>query len=160
MYFFFSAYFLWNSGYEIWLSNSRGTQFSERHVNLSALNVKYWDFSFHEMGLFDLSSQIELIRSLTNNSKIIFVGHSMGTTVGLIYASLKPREAEESISTFIYVAPTCFYKYNTGIVVTLVARFRNIIQVKYHRPVLSHIFLGICRVFTFRRSNSHSTFYN
>jgi len=38
-------------GYDVWLSNSRGTRYSLGHTSLDAkVDTEYWDFSFDKMG--------------------------------------------------------------------------------------------------------------
>lgn len=68
-------------------------------------------FSFHEIAMFDLPSQIDLIRSKNGGEKLIFIGHSMGSTVALIYASFKPKEAEKNVQVFINMATPCYFQY-------------------------------------------------
>ncbi|RZC39095.1 Abhydro lipase domain containing protein, partial [Asbolus verrucosus] len=108
------AFYLWHAGYDIWLSNARGTLFSEGHKKLKISSFQYWDFSFHEIGIYDISSQIKLIRSKINNSKISFIGHSMGTTTGLIYSSMHSLEAKNSINAFALLAIPVYFKYATS----------------------------------------------
>jgi pimeloyl-ACP methyl ester carboxylesterase len=60
------------------------------------------------MGLYDHKAAIDYIRGQTEGSKIIFLGHSMATTSGLIYASLRPEEAKENIKAMILLAPVAY----------------------------------------------------
>lgn len=48
-------------GYDVWLGNNRGVIDYSRHETLSESDKKYWDFSFAEMGLYDVSAQINFI---------------------------------------------------------------------------------------------------
>ncbi|XP_063923511.1 lipase 1-like [Zophobas morio] len=80
------AFYLWHAGYEIWLSNARGTLIS----------------SFHEIGFYDLSSQVLLAKNYSH-SKIIYIGHSQGSSAGLIYSSLHPKEANNSIKLLVFI---------------------------------------------------------
>jgi predicted alpha/beta hydrolase len=77
-------------------------------------------FSFHEMGLFDIPSQIDLIKKKTKDSQIIYVGHSMGSTSGLIYASLKSQQVKTSIKAFIFMAMPCYFEYSTSLLTQLI----------------------------------------
>ncbi|CAH1370510.1 unnamed protein product [Tenebrio molitor] len=102
---------LWKAGYDIWLNNQRGTLFSEDHTNSSISYLDYWDFSFHEVGVFDIPRQIDLIKSKTNSPKITFIGHSEGSTSGLIYAALKNQHAKNSVKLFIFMALPCYFQH-------------------------------------------------
>ena len=45
----------------------------------------------HEIALYDISTTINYILKATNQPNIIYVGHSMGTTMSLILLSTKPE---------------------------------------------------------------------
>lgn len=55
------AFILADIGYDVWLGNSRGNTYSRRHVKLSNEDPKFWDFSWHEMALFDISAEIDYV---------------------------------------------------------------------------------------------------
>jgi len=46
---------------------------------LTVADKKYWDFSFHEMGLYDLPANIDFVLNKTGKNQIVYVGHSQGT---------------------------------------------------------------------------------
>ena len=51
-------------GYDIWLGSNRGTEYSQQHVTLSAVtDPEYWNWSWAEMGLYDDTANIELIKA-------------------------------------------------------------------------------------------------
>ncbi|XP_068908054.1 lipase member K-like [Tenebrio molitor] len=104
------AFMLWHQGYDIWLPNHRGTYFSRNHVNLTTSDARYWDFSFHEIGLYDYKTIIDFVKTKTNQT-VIFISHSMSTTSSLIYASLRPEEALNSVKVFISMSPVCYLKH-------------------------------------------------
>ena len=39
----------------------------------------FWQFSWDQMGLYDLPTMLQYVRDLTGK-QIIYIGHSMGTT--------------------------------------------------------------------------------
>lgn len=41
-------------------------------------DVDFWDFSWHEIGVFDIPSTIDYILDQTNQTKLSYVGHSQG----------------------------------------------------------------------------------
>jgi len=50
-------------GYDVWLWNNRGNGISFEHINKKEYNSakfgnKYWDFSYDEMAIFDLTAMI------------------------------------------------------------------------------------------------------
>ncbi|XKL65929.1 hypothetical protein PGB90_009349 [Kerria lacca] len=85
------GYILADSGYDVWMLNARGTVYSKRHVRLSPDKPKYWQFSWHEMGVYDLPASIDYILSITKQRRLHYIGHSMGTTMFYVMASSRPQ---------------------------------------------------------------------
>lgn len=92
-------------GYDVWMSNSRGNFFSNGHLNKEYDSSKfysdYWDFTFHEMAIFDLPANVFYIKNITKFNKILYVGHSQGTIQYFIKYSLDPSFIEENIEKFV-----------------------------------------------------------
>lgn len=76
-----------DAGYDVWLGNARGTIPSRAFDSLNQMNPKeYWNFSWNEIGRYDLHSMIEFIRnkiktenreSRRNKSEeLIYIGYS------------------------------------------------------------------------------------
>lgn len=57
------AFILADLGYDVWLGNARGNTYSRHHVGMSNSDKKYWDFSFHEMAIYDIPAEIDFIYS-------------------------------------------------------------------------------------------------
>lgn len=74
------GFVLANLGYDVWLGNSRGVEYSKDHMFLSTKSKEYWEFSWSEMGDYDLPAMIDLAINKTGVAKVTYVGHSMGTT--------------------------------------------------------------------------------
>lgn len=148
------CYILSDAGYDVWLSNARGNFYSRKHKSLNPdTDEKYWNFSFHEIGFYDLAASIEYILSLTQSPDLYFVGYSMGATVGYILCSTRPQY-NSKIKLIVSLAPTAitahkfspYWKFLFNLVPTvgdsLVAR--NISELLPRRQLVSEVLTTIC----------------
>ncbi len=76
-----------NQGFDVWILNNRGNYYGRNHTFLdsSYFNEQFWNFSFHEIGIYDIPGAFKYIKDYTNNtenqnSKIDLIGHSLGGT--------------------------------------------------------------------------------
>ena len=70
---------LHSMGYDIWLGNTRGNKYSRLHKKLdpdAEINDGFWNFSFQEMGQYDLPAIFEFISLNQEFEKIILIAHS------------------------------------------------------------------------------------
>ncbi|XP_010205417.2 lipase member M [Colius striatus] len=104
------GFILADSGYDVWLGNSRGTSSSQRHQHLSANQAEFWDFSFHEMAMYDLPAMIDFILQKTGLKQIYYIGHSQGCTIAFIAFSSMPELAQK-IKMFFALAPVVTIKH-------------------------------------------------
>ncbi|KAG1327186.1 triacylglycerol lipase 2-like [Cocos nucifera] len=77
------GYILADKGYDVWISNSRGTRYSLQHTTLSPKDPAYWAWSWDELVAFDLAATFEHVYRHTGHQKLHYVGHSLGTLMGL-----------------------------------------------------------------------------
>ncbi|XP_061719994.1 lipase 1-like [Cydia pomonella] len=97
-----------NKGYDVWSGNTRGNKYGRRHKHLDPdAGPKFWDFSFHEAGYYDLAALVDFILEFTGEQSIRTIGHSQGTTIHFILLSTRP-EYNEKIKGFIALAPVAF----------------------------------------------------
>ncbi|XP_072762502.1 lipase 3-like [Anoplolepis gracilipes] len=104
------AYLLADRGYDVWLGNFRGNTYSRAHVSLSPSESKFWDFSFNEMGIYDLPAMITFITKMRSQPLHTYIGHSMGTTSFYVMASERP-EIAEMVQMMISLAPAVFLSH-------------------------------------------------
>uniref|UniRef100_A0A336M082 Lipase n=1 Tax=Culicoides sonorensis TaxID=179676 RepID=A0A336M082_CULSO len=95
------AFMLSNSGYDVWILHVRGTSYSLKHKYLSSNNPRFWDFSWHEIGVYDVSCTIDHILRVTGSDKIHYVGHSQGPTVLFALLSMKPEYNDKLATAFL-----------------------------------------------------------
>ncbi|XP_075234702.1 lysosomal acid lipase/cholesteryl ester hydrolase-like [Lycorma delicatula] len=98
-----------DEGYDVWMPNVRGNTYSKRHEFLNSVKEppRFWNFSFHEMGYYDLPATIDYILSSTGQKQIYYIGHSMGTTISYVLMSTRP-EYNKVIKACFSLAPIAF----------------------------------------------------
>lgn len=98
------GFILADSGFDVWIGNSRGNTWSRKHVKLDPRQDAYWEFSYDEMAKKDLPAVINYITKITAQEQIYYVGHSQGTTIAFIAFSTMPELASK-IKMFFGLAP-------------------------------------------------------
>lgn len=67
------------------MANARGNVYSRGHLKYNrngwrSDRKKYWNFSWHEIGKYDIPTTIDYILEKTNFTKVHYIGHSQGST--------------------------------------------------------------------------------
>ncbi|XP_066999666.2 lipase 3 [Anabrus simplex] len=104
------AYVLADAGYDVWLGNCRGNTYSKKHVSYKVDSDEFWDFSWHENGIYDVPAEIDYILKNTGEQKLFYAGHSMGTTMFYVMTSEKP-EYNDKIRAMFSLAPIAFMNH-------------------------------------------------
>ncbi|XP_030383209.1 lipase 1-like isoform X2 [Scaptodrosophila lebanonensis] len=105
------AYYLYDSGYDVWLGNCRGNTYSRNHTSLNPSKDRaFWNFSWHEIGLYDLPAMIDKVLDATSFKKLTYYGHSQGTTVFFVMASSLPAYNDKVI-LINALAPVAFLNH-------------------------------------------------
>lgn len=105
------GFYMANEGYDVFLANSRGNIYGQRHVNRSSWEPKFWDFTFDEQIKFDLVDTIEFVKDLTKHKKLGYVGHSQGTAMMFGLLSEQPDYADV-IEPYIALAPVAYVSHS------------------------------------------------
>ena len=80
-----------DAGYDVWMGNNRGKEYSQVHETYGVDDAEFWEFGWAEMGLYDDVANVKLIKNETGKDKVIYLGWSQGTTQ-LFYALAHKEE--------------------------------------------------------------------
>ncbi|KAK4880453.1 hypothetical protein RN001_008599 [Aquatica leii] len=103
------GFILADHGYDVWLSNYRGNTWSRKHETLNADTNKknFFDYSFHEIGAYDLPANIDNVLNVTKQENLFYIGHSLGTISFFAMAAFKP-EYNNKIRLMTAFAPVAY----------------------------------------------------
>ncbi|XP_075553712.1 lipase lipl-5-like [Dermacentor variabilis] len=107
------GFILADNGYDVWLTNVRGTRYSS-HLHLKKSSREFWDFSLDEMISYDLPDQIDTVLNVTQQEALLYVGWSQGTAIMFGLLASKP-EYNKKILLFNAFAPVAFLGHLTAI---------------------------------------------
>lgn len=122
------GYILSDAGYDVWLGNARGNTFGKKHIKYPVNTKKFWTFSWHEIGRYDLPAMIDVILSKTGHKNVTYIGHSQGTTSFFVMASTLP-EYNYKIKTMHALAPVAY----CGHMISPIFRFLSLIVKKVQK---------------------------
>ncbi|KAI4494095.1 hypothetical protein M0802_009249 [Mischocyttarus mexicanus] len=121
------AYTLCQAGYDVWLPNVRGNLYSKKHKVYTPKNKEFWDFSFHEVGYYDIPAIIDYVLEKTAHSELSYIGYSQGTTAFYVMGCERP-EYNAKVKVMISLAPIAFLDNQQSPLLKLAVHFCNLME--------------------------------
>jgi len=134
------TYQLADLGYDVWLLNNRGNRYSRKHLQLNPdKDSKFWQYSLHEMGIYDIKNSIEYIIKITGIQKVTYVGYSQSSGALLAGMSERPEFFKKHLKSVALWAPVSNMEHSN-----------NIMKLVYSSYVfLAMDFLGLSELFPY-----------
>lgn len=89
-------------------------------------------WSWHEIGKYDVPAMIDCVLGVSKQKKLIYVGHSQGTTSFFVFASLRP-EYHRKVEAMFALAPVAFMGETSQPLLRILAPFANDIKVRRNK---------------------------
>ncbi|KAL1479430.1 hypothetical protein MTO96_051844 [Rhipicephalus appendiculatus] len=86
-----AGYLLADRGYDVWAVNTREVAFRSYSKIISQTDKKYWQWSFDEIGRYDVAAVIDHVLSSTNSTRVSLLGFSQGVASSLVLLSTRPQ---------------------------------------------------------------------
>jgi len=146
------GFILADAGYDVWLSNVRGNTYSSTNTHLKPSQDAFWEWTFDEMATIDLPAFLKYILSVTGQPTLSYVGHSQGTTMGLI--AFENENISKYVNVFVALAPVAWVHNCKSVLLKALADLDgqvvlNLLGVKDFAPdsgVLKILLPGVCGV--------------
>ncbi|KAL4653134.1 hypothetical protein ACB092_01G280600 [Castanea dentata] len=97
-----------DNGFDVWISNTRGTRLSRRHVSLDPSQPAFWNWSWDELVSFELPALFDYVYGQTGQ-KIDYVGHSLGTLTAL--ASFSEGKLVNQLKSAALLSPIAYLSH-------------------------------------------------
>ena len=81
-----------DAGYQVFIGNNRGTEYSQGHETLTVDDPEFWQWTWGEMGIYDGVANIRMMKERTGADKVFYIGYSQGN-VQMFYALTKLEES-------------------------------------------------------------------
>ncbi|CAN1823051.1 Triacylglycerol lipase 2 [Linum perenne] len=108
-----------DQGFDVWIANTRGTRFSRRHTSLHPNQQEFWNWSWDELVVYDLPAVADHVFKQTGQ-KMHYVGHSLGTLIGL--ASFSEGLLVDKLKSSAFLSPIAYLSHMNTVIGALAAR--------------------------------------
>ncbi|KAK6134975.1 hypothetical protein DH2020_031259 [Rehmannia glutinosa] len=99
------GFILADNGFDVWLANVRGTNYSSGHTSLSPDDPEYWNWSWDERVAYDLPALFQYVYDQTGE-KLHYVGHSLGTLMA--FGAFSRKEVLNMVRSAALLSPIAY----------------------------------------------------
>jgi pimeloyl-ACP methyl ester carboxylesterase len=135
-----------HEGYDVWLGNNRGNRYSNKHVDVTADVVDYWNFSIDHLANYDLLAMVKCMLQTVNNEQrerhldpidhVIVIGFSQGSAQTLLGLSTS-QYLQDHINLFVALSPPIKLKgFNSTWLASVLTAFPSLVSLIFGRRAM------------------------
>ncbi|CAI9265050.1 unnamed protein product [Lactuca saligna] len=99
------GFILADNGFDVWIANTRGTNYSRGHTSLNPSDPAYWEWSWDELVAFDLPASIQFVHDQTGQN-MHYVGHSLGTLIA--FSAFSKDQTLNMLRSAVLLSPIAY----------------------------------------------------
>jgi len=93
-----------NNGYDVWLGDFRGNEYSKNHIHFNATDPRFWKFSIDEWAYYDVPAMMDYVCNNTEYDKMYLVTYSLSSAILFATTSSRPEYNDKIIVSY-HMAP-------------------------------------------------------
>ncbi|KAJ7524947.1 hypothetical protein O6H91_17G028900 [Diphasiastrum complanatum] len=105
------AFLLADSGHDVFIGNTRSSNFSYGHKTYSRSDKEFWDWTWDDLVDHDLPSMLQFVHDQTNET-LLFVGFSQGTMTA--FASFTQSSVVSLVKKAVMLSPIAYLRHVTA----------------------------------------------
>ena len=122
------AYNLVDDCRTVYLGNARSNIYSQRHKTFSKNSFEFWNFSYYEIGYFDLAAIFtKILQRHDNASHVDFIGHSQACAEVLVLLTER-TEFQNKIGSLVLLAPSVYMQHTQNRIVQTMAEITSFLS--------------------------------
>ena len=122
------AYNLVDECHPVYLGNARSNIYAQKHKTLSKNIIDFWNFSYYEIGYYDVAAMVQEILNNSNGTveTVDYVGHSQASAEILVLLAERP-EFRNKIGSVVLLAPSVYMHHTENRMVQGIAQWSTLL---------------------------------
>ncbi|CAH9123218.1 unnamed protein product, partial [Cuscuta epithymum] len=109
-----------DKGYDVWISNTRGTEYSRRHLYLDPKQKGYWYWTWDHLAEYEIPAVINFVYNATGQ-KVHYIGHALGSLLCLA-SFAEGNMGIDRVKSAAFLSPTVYSNHITSPIISVAVK--------------------------------------